>query len=75
MTTECRQLNYERRIVVHGPSLPKVQAFVTHVYNTYKQNENEGKIIIYENSEGYWNETKVKKPRKMESVIFKEDFI
>lgn len=32
-------------------------------------------ITIYENNNGYWNVSKQKKPRKMESVIFKQDFI
>lgn len=31
--------------------------------------------MVYENNNGNWMVSKEKKPRKMESVIFKQDFI
>lgn len=34
--------------------------------------DDKGTITIYENNNGYWNVSKQKKPRKLESVILKQ---
>jgi hypothetical protein len=36
------------------------------------EDENTDKICIYENNGGYWDLSKEKKPRSMESVIFRK---
>ena len=37
--------------------------------------DDKGTITIYENNNGYWNVSKQKKPRKLESVILKQQLI
>lgn len=39
------------------------------------ENSDEDKITIYENNSGYWNTSKEKKPRSLESVVLKKELI
>jgi hypothetical protein len=47
-----------------------VREYVSHILEDVE--DDTGKITIYENNNGYWNVSKEKKPRKIESVILKE---
>ena len=49
-----------------------MKEFVEYVFSKLDKDEDKDeKITIYENNGGYWNISKEKKPRTMESVIFK----
>jgi chaperone BCS1 len=64
-----------KRICIFGESFDKVKEFVNYIFELGNEEVNEENIIIYENNNGYWNVSKEKKPRKIESVIFKPEFI
>ena len=76
LTTECRQIDYLKSITVSGSTLAVVREFVEFVFQKLEgEVKTEEMITIYENNGGYWNVSKEKKPRTLESVIFKPEFI
>lgn len=72
LTSECRLIDYLKDVYIRGPSLEIVKEFVEYMFSKLDKDEDKDeKITIYENNGGYWNISKEKKPRTMESVIFK----
>ena len=68
-------VEYLKRICINGETFDKVKEFVNYVFNLGNEESVDDHITIYENNQGYWNISKEKKPRKLESVIFKPEFI
>lgn len=64
-------VEYLKRICIYGESFDKVKEFVNYIFDLGNEEIDEENIIIYENNNGYWNVSKEKRPRKIESVIFK----
>lgn len=75
MTTECRQIEYLKKLTIRGPSMAVVKQFVEFIYELGEEHENGSMITIYENNGGHWNTTKTKKARKLESVVFEKEFV
>ena len=48
--------------------------FVKSVY-AMANSEEADNLVVYENNGGYWNKSKEKKPRKLESVVFEKKFV
>lgn len=74
LTTECRQIDYLKYLTVYGESVEMLQNYLQAML-VGEDVSNPEEITIYENNNGYWNVSKQKRPRKLESVIFKQDFV
>lgn len=74
LTTECRMIDYIKNLTIYADSLAIIKDFFSKTVGK-NEDENPETITIYENNSGYWNTSKEKKPRAMESVIFRQSFI
>lgn len=62
-----------KTLSVYGESIKVVTDYINDMLIDAEFDK--GTITIYENNNGYWNVSKEKKPRKMESVILKQELI
>lgn len=74
LTTECRQINSLKRVRIIGKTLDGIKEFVSFIFEFGNVEGPNDTITIYENNGGYWRISKQKKPRKLESVVFKPQF-
>lgn len=58
---------------MYGPTIEVVKNYVSEIL--IDADDEKETITIYENNQGYWNVSKEKKPRKLESVILRQDLI
>ena len=75
MTSECRMIDHFKEVTIYGETIELVRAFVSFIFSHANVEENLNNIVIYENNGGYWNKSKEKKPRKLESVVFQRQFV
>lgn len=62
-----------KTLTVYGNSIDIITEYVKEILEDAEDGKDT--ITIYENNNGYWNTSKEKKPRALESVILKEDLI
>ena len=74
LTTDYRQIDFVKQLKFYGESIEVLKGFIDQTLGK-AETVDEDKITIYENNNGHWYVSKEKKPRKMESVIFRKEFI
>jgi SpoVK/Ycf46/Vps4 family AAA+-type ATPase len=63
-------IDHFKEITIFGEKLEVITEFVNYIFSLGNTEVDASNIVIYENNGGYWNKSKEKKPRKLESVVF-----